>query len=313
MAELGNFTRAAERLRVAQPALSQHVRELETELALRLFDRTTRRVELTAGGREFRSAAAKILAELEHAVRNAHDLAEHKRGRITIAAPPLLAAVILPRAIAEFHARNSGVQIVLIEAQTNHIVDFVRDGQADCGLGTFPPAEDGIESLVLARDNLMLFCDHRSEFMRRDAVAWRDLHGQSLVTLTRESGIRLLVEMGYGAAETPLKVAYEVSQITTAIALVEASLGIAVLPTYACAATRDLAVAAKPLVSPTISRDIVLITASGRSSPPATPAFIKVLRKHTQTLMPAQTAGASGRAETVTAGRRARSISVSSQ
>ena len=115
VAELGNFTRAAERLRVAQPALSQHVRELETELALRLFDRTTRRVELTAGGREFRSAATKILAELEHAVRNAHDLAEHKRGRITIAAPPLLAAVILPRAIAEFHARNSGVQIVLVE------------------------------------------------------------------------------------------------------------------------------------------------------------------------------------------------------
>ena len=73
--EYGSFTRAAERLRLAQPALSRGIRELERQLAVRLFDRTTRRVELTEAGREFGAAAHKLMGDLDLAVRNAHDLA----------------------------------------------------------------------------------------------------------------------------------------------------------------------------------------------------------------------------------------------
>jgi DNA-binding transcriptional LysR family regulator len=286
VAEFGSFTRAAERLHLAQPALSQHVRELEEALGIRLFDRTTRRVELTEGGREFRGAASKILEDLELAVRNANDLAERRRGRLVIAAPPLLAAVILPQAIAEFRSRHPGIQVNLIDARTDQIVESVRSGRADCGLGTFSPAEDGIERAPLARDSLMLFCSHSSEFFGRNEVAWNDLNGHPLVTLTRDSGIRLLVEVGYEAAELPLKPAYEVSQITTAIALVEAGLGSAVLPTYAWAAAQYRKVVAKPLRKPSISRDIVMIHASGRSVSPAVSAFESIVRRYVQRLAP---------------------------
>jgi len=96
VADLGSFTRAAEKMHTMQPALSQQVRDLESELGIRLFDRTTRRVELTEGGAEFRNIAAKIIEDLEAAARNAHELAERKRGRVIIAAPPLLAAAIVP-------------------------------------------------------------------------------------------------------------------------------------------------------------------------------------------------------------------------
>jgi DNA-binding transcriptional LysR family regulator len=286
VAELGSFTRAAERLRMAQPALSQHVRDLERELGIRLFDRTTRRVELTDGGREFRSAGAKIIEDLELAVRSAADLAERKRGRLSIAAPPLLAAVILPQAIAEFRARHPGIQVTLIDTRTDRIVESVRQGQADCGLGTFSAAEDGIERTTLARDSLMVFCGHDSRFFDRDQLTWRELEGEPLVTLTRDSGLRLLVEVGFESAEQPLRPAYEVSQITTAIALVEAGLGSSVLPTYALAAARHRKVVAKPLTGPTISRDIALIRASGRSVAPAVSAFEPVVRRYAQQLIP---------------------------
>ena len=102
VADLGSFTRAAEKMHTMQPALSQQVRDLESELGIRLFDRTTRRVELTEGGAEFRNIATKIIDDLEAAARNAHELAERKRGRVIVAAPPLLASAVVPRAIADF-------------------------------------------------------------------------------------------------------------------------------------------------------------------------------------------------------------------
>src|SRR4029077_12443055 len=88
VAELGSFTRAAQRLKVAQPALSLGIRDLETELNLRLFDRTTRKVELTAAGLEFLQSVDKLISDLDHAVKNAQDWTDRKRGRFVVAAPP---------------------------------------------------------------------------------------------------------------------------------------------------------------------------------------------------------------------------------
>src|SRR5580704_14098706 len=90
VADTRNFTRAAQRLHTAQSAISLLIKELETDLGVRLLDRTTRHVELTDPGIEFRGYAEKLIADLDHAVRHTHELVERKRGRIAIAAPPFL-------------------------------------------------------------------------------------------------------------------------------------------------------------------------------------------------------------------------------
>lgn len=287
VADSGNFSRAATRLQSAQPAVSQAVKELETELGIRLFDRTTRRVELTDAGREFQASAEKIVEDLGHAVTNLNALAERRRGRIRIAAPPLLAAAVLPEAIAEFRREAPGISVDLIDASTDEIIDSVRSGRAECGLGTFPPGDDQIERLPLARDELMLFCQARSPLAGGDRVEWRALDGEALVTLTRGSGIRLLTEVGFETVGIGLVPSYEVNQVTTAIALVEAGLGVAVLPTYALAAARNGTLTGRPLVAPTIGREIQLIHASGRSVSPAVAAFTPILRRCIQRLKPA--------------------------
>lgn len=280
VAALGSFTRAAEQLHTMQPALSQQVRDLEAELGIRLFDRTTRRVELTEAGAEFRAIAAKAIEELDVAARNAQGLAERKRGRVIVAAPPLLAAAVVPKAIVDFQEKYPGITVRLIDARSDQIVELVRSGQVDCGVGTFHAGEEGITPTVLARDNLMVFCAPNHPLAKRKSVHWKELEGQPLVTLTRDSGIRILVEVGFEAAHIKLVPAYEVTWITTALALVEAGLGIGVFPTYAWAGAQSLDISGSPL-EPAIARDITLITRSGREVAPATQAFVRFLRKST--------------------------------
>jgi DNA-binding transcriptional LysR family regulator len=291
VAALGSFTRAAEKMHTMQPALSQQVRDLEAELGIRLFDRTTRRVELTEGGAEFRNIAAKIIEDLESAARNAHELAERKRGRVIIAAPPLLAAAIVPRAIADFRNRYPGIEVKLIDARTDQIIENVRSGQVDCGIGTFHAGEEGVSSTLLARDSLMVFCTSIHPMAQRQAANWREVDGFPLITLTRDSGIRLLVEVGFETAQIRLVPAYEVGQITTALAMVEAGLGIAVLPTYAWAGAKAMNISATAL-TPAIARDIAMITRTGRSIAPAVSAFARFLAKYTNVSVPGGVAAA---------------------
>jgi len=278
VAEAGSFTRAADQLKVAQPALSQAIRELETSLGLRLFDRTTRRVELTAAGREFRDATVKIVDDLDFAVRNARDLAGRKSGRMVVAAPPLLAAAVLPQAIVEFSSQYPDVQISVVDAPTTSIVDVVRSSGADCGIGTFPEGESGVQQTALMRDRLLLFCRADSPFAKAESVRWSDLFRQPLIALSPTSAIRRLVEIGFESAQIPLTPAYEVHQMVTALSLIKAGLGVAVLPTYAYSEAKFRQVVAKPLVEPEIGRDISMIHADGRSITPAVSAFIPIVR-----------------------------------
>ena len=122
IAEVGSFTRAAQRLQMAQPAMSLAMRDLERELDVRLFDRTTRRVELTSAGREFLQATEKIIDDLEHSIRSARDLTNRKRGRLVVAAPPLLAAMIVPPVFADYKETHPGIELHLIDTQTDDIV-----------------------------------------------------------------------------------------------------------------------------------------------------------------------------------------------
>jgi DNA-binding transcriptional LysR family regulator len=283
VAEFGSFTRAAERLKVAQPALSLSIRELERELNLRLFDRTTRRVELTAAGREFLQSADKLLADLDRAVRDARDLSDKKRGRIVIAAPPLLAAMIVPAAIADFNAAFPGIDVGLVDARNDQILDRLRAGDADLAIGTFDERADGIRREVLAQDALALFCAPCSALAKKRRLKWADLHDQKLIMLTRDSSIRALTERTLAQAGLEAgKPLYEVSQMTTAVMLAEAGLGVTVLPAYAWSFARSRDVVSRPMVDPQVSRNIFLIQPDGRSLSPAAESFARTLRQQTR-------------------------------
>jgi DNA-binding transcriptional LysR family regulator len=277
VAEIGSFTRASEQLGIAQPALSLLIRDLETELTLRLFDRTTRAVALTDAGKEFRIAAARIVEELDGAVKNARDFSERRKGRVIVAAPPLLSSVMVPQAIKEFEKEYPGIKIVLADVTTERIIEMVSQGEADIGVGTF--AGDGqVDASLVVKDSLLAFFRKESELAKLRTTSWRDLREQPVILLSRDSGIRRLADSMLQQSDVSIIPKFEVAHITTALSLVIAGLGVAILPTYAWAAIshRD-DVIARLLVDPTVSREISIIRPRGRSLSPAADAFLSFL------------------------------------
>lgn len=284
--ELGNFSRAAERLRTSQAGISHAIRDLETLLNTRLFDRTTRRVELTEAGRIFAAGALPGLAEIERAMDAVRDLGQLRMGLVRIAAPPLLGATVLPRLLQVVAETHPNLRLRIEDVATDMIAPKVRNGLCDLGVGTFSSEEEGLDIQRILRDRLMIFLDPEHAFLKLEEVKWTMLADKRIVALTRESNIRLLTEIGFESAGIPLRPHLEVHQINTALSLVESGAGLAVLPTYAFAALNGRKIIARPLADPTISRDVSIITARERTPSPATTAVRGLLRRVIRDLVP---------------------------
>lgn len=270
----GSFSRAAERLHTSQPALSQAMRDLEQALGVKLFDRTTRRVELTVAGQVFRETALDGLAGIERAVRLLDDMATLRAGHVRIAAPPLLAATIVPRIVAEMHALHPELAVSIDDVGTEIVAERVRSSPVTLGLGTFNPDEEGLTVTTLARDRLHVFVVRSHELATAQTVTWRQLADKPIVTMSRESGLRRLVEFGFDTAGVSLRPRHEVNQIFTALALVDALKDmIAVLPAYGAAAISGREIVALPLVNPDVSRPISMARVLDRSPSAAVTAI----------------------------------------
>lgn len=275
--DTGGFSRAAERLGLSQPALSQQIRDLEDGLGLRLVERTTRRVSLTAAGQAYATRAEAGLAELERARAEALGHATLGLGQLRVAAPPLLAAGLMPGVIADFQARHPGVSLSLTDLSTEDIVTCLREGRADLGIGTFPPGLPDLDHRPLWRDALMLFVPKSHALAAQESAEWAELAEVPLIALGRASGLRLLAELGFERAGLALRPVQEVAQIATALSLVDAGLGVAVLPGYARLAPQARGLAVLSLRGDPIGRQIVALSPKDRSPPPAMMPFLDLV------------------------------------
>src|SRR3712207_813290 len=131
VADERQFTRAAARMHVAQPALSQQIRRLEDELGLALVDRTTRRVALTGAGELLVARARRALAEVDAARAELEDLAGIRSGRVMIGAMQSLGPLDLPALLADFHAAHAGVELSIREGMSDELLAMLHADQVD--------------------------------------------------------------------------------------------------------------------------------------------------------------------------------------
>jgi DNA-binding transcriptional LysR family regulator len=274
-----SFTRAAAALHLSQPALTVQIRELEAALGVRLFDRNTRAVRLTPMGDSILPSVERLLRDAEALADDARELGAGNRGIVQVAALPSIASSIVPRAIALLGKRRPGIVVRLRDAIAQRVIALVQADEADLGLGVFTAASPELAFTPLMHDRLEAVLPARHRMARARTLSLRDLAREPLVMMDSQTSVRALLERELLAAGLLPRPAYEVTYMSTAIGLVEARLGIALLPTSALEMQRLHGLERRPLRGVTLARDIGIIAKAGRTLSPAAHAFLDALRE----------------------------------
>lgn len=233
-AEEMHIRRAAERLGIAQPPLTQQIKALEAELGVALFSRVGRGVVLTEAGRTFLAEAKSILAQVERAALLTRQVAGGHVGRLRIGFTESASfSPVLTRTFAAFRTQWPGVELVLEEAHTEIQVERLRRGELDAGFIRPPiPAGSPIEFEALASDPMMVAVPLGHALARKTSIALKTLAHESFIGYARRQGTGLsdAVIAACRRAGFEPKIAQQAPQLSSTINLVAASVGIAIVP-----------------------------------------------------------------------------------
>jgi len=260
-----NFSRAGDRVGLTQPAVSRAMTELESQLGLRLFDRTTREVAPTDAGRLLAAHLERLLDELDTALLDVQDLGRQRRGRVRVASSPTLSASLMPACIAR--AGSGGTEIVLLDRIQQDTLDSVRAGLVDFGVVVDPADPSGLHCEPILREPFCIVCPAGHALAVSAEVHWRQLADYPLVLLDQASGSRRLIDEALARHGVTAHVVQQLGHATTVFRMVESGIGIAVLPGLALAAYRAPGLVARRL-APRIDRDIMLVHRAQRSLSP---------------------------------------------
>lgn len=279
VAEAGNFTRAAARLHLSQPALTVQIRRLEEAVGTRLFDRNSRNVALTPAGRELLPLMRKSLHDMECVLRDARALGEGERGTIRIACLPTFAASVLPELVIVMKREVPRVAFDIRDVVASTVNTLVRDEEADVGLTGGEVSDPMLEVLHAGVDRLVAVCPREHPLAKQRRVTLDDLVRSPLVLTAPGTSVRAVVDAALGeTCETP-DIACEPTYMMTAVAMVRAGLGITILPETAREVRAEPGLVVKPIDHPAFARPIAIVKKRGRTLPAVTDRFVELMRR----------------------------------
>ena len=269
VAESGSFRRAAERLLRSQSAISVTIQQLEAELGMPLFHRTTRRVRLTEVGGRFLGRARNALGELQLAVAELKDEVEMQRGRVRLGTSPTISSTRLPRVLAAFQARYPAVAIDVQEDFALPVLDKVRNGAVDFAIGPRVAPVRDLDFKPILKDPFRAVLPPDYDLDGRTEIALGELATAPFLAMPRASALRMVLEEAFHGLGHILSPRFEVSHHLTLIGMVEAGLGVTVLPALCLPARGYGEVQTAAVVAPHLEREIDLITLKGQALAPA--------------------------------------------
>lgn len=228
-----NFSRAAEALHVAQPAISQQIRALEDELGVRLFDRMGKRIALTRAGEVLLPQAYQILAAVERAANEVRAMGELVRGSSSLGAPPTISTHVLPARLTQFKKLYPGLEVSLREAGTESLLDLVQAGQLDLAIVASDQLPPAVERAPLLEEHYVLAVGLQHPLSRQRGVRLADLAAEAFILFPKGYKLREVTLAACRRAGFEPKVALDGGAMQSALEFVAAGLGVALVPELA--------------------------------------------------------------------------------
>ena len=231
IADAGTFTAAAQRVHVTQAAISMQIRQLETELGVKLFVRAPRRVVLTEAGEQLLQRARHILRDHDAAVDEVAELAGTQRGRLRIgSASAVVTTDVLPKLLKEVRKQHAGANLSLVSGTSDVLVHQLLNGELDLAFVSLPVEARGIHTERLSQDQLVAIASPRHRLAKQKTVSAYTLAGEKLILGERGGNTRGSIDQFFAQAGVTLHVSMELSRQAAIRRMVEEDMGVGIVP-----------------------------------------------------------------------------------
>lgn len=277
VAELGSFSKAAAKLSVTQTALSHRIRKIEEDLNTRLLIRTSHDVSLTKAGQALLPDVRRHLETLSGLYQGVRESGREARRRLVFACLPTIAGYYLPDVMRAFADLHRGFQVVLLDQPTGHVMDLVKEGEAEFGITIISATPWDIEAEPLCTEPYVLLVNKGHRLAQQDHVTRSDLLGEPMVRIRTQSTNRQLVENSLGDVGKQVDWRFEVQNAATAMALVASGVALTVLPRLTMHQS-PADIVGLPFSDVDLTRRIGAITRRGVPLSPPAEALLEMIR-----------------------------------
>lgn len=278
VAQHGSFSQAGQMIGLSQSAVSHSIKELEAEMGIRLLDRTTREVILTSAGQQLATRLERLLEELNTTLFDARSFGQQRSGTVRVAASQTISAHLMPQCLAASQLRYPEIKVMLRDRPQQWVLQSVRDAEVDFGIVVGPLTAGEFESEPILAEPFLLLCRQDDVLAQADEVRWQMLNGRTMVLQDYASGSRVLIDEALKQQQVTAEIVQEIGHPTTLYPMVEAGIGISILPALALPLPAGRPLMVRRLL-PEINRMLMLIRRKNRSLTPAAEVIWQEVRQ----------------------------------
>jgi DNA-binding transcriptional LysR family regulator len=277
--QLGGISKAAKRLRLTQSAVSVLIRQMEENLGVKLFERTTRTLRPTQAANDAVADSERLLQSLDHLHAKFRGLVDKSRGEVRVALSAGLAAALGGVMLNNFAQRYPGVKVRFSDVAPSQVVARVLDQEAEFGIGPSERNNREIDQEILATDSVSAICLRSDNVARRGSITWEEIGKLPTITTPPGDPLRILIDEVLSRTGQVFEPSYEVSFLDTALSMAAQGIGLAVMPSHLVPHLHGQSLVGVPLVRPVVRRHLCLIRKAGSQLSPAAAAFAEVAKE----------------------------------
>lgn len=275
-----SYSRAAQKLHISQPSLSNAIKNLEHEVGSPLFERSTRKIELTDAGSVLYEKSIRLLSQMNILKKEMEEVKLTGRGELVIGMIESVRQWV-PQVIREYHSRFPSMHIKLFEVLSRKaVVDSLRKYHTHLVITNQCIYEDDIESLPLYKEKLVLVLHRDHALAQKDSITFKELEKEPFIISMEGFQTREDILRAFALKQASPNIKFEIERFETALTLVRENLGLAIIPENYLVEPKDESIVRKTLDSPALERTVYLMVMKNRYLAPAVQCFLEEIRRN---------------------------------